>query len=79
MLLFLWFVFLWKKHKSITEKFEIAFGIVIFLSEFMMDKSGTIQIAGLTVVQYAALLLTVLGIRTAYQRINHTIAVVNID
>lgn len=58
-----------KKKKDMTKLFEIVFGLVIFLSEFMMDHSGTIQIAGLTIVQYAALLLIILGIT---KKVNHT-------
>ena len=58
-----------KKKKNMTKLFEIVFGLVIFLSEFMMDHSGTIQIAGLTIVQYAALLLIILGIT---KKVNHT-------
>lgn len=77
-LLFTVLYIFYKKGKSITEGFEIGFGVVIFLSEFMMDVSGTIQIAGLTIVQYAAVLLIIIGIVTCMKRVNHTKEVVNI-
>ncbi len=64
MLLFIICLVLLKKKKKITGIFEVSFGLVIFLSEFMMNHSGTIQIAGLTIVQYAALLLVLIGIHS---------------
>lgn len=56
-ILFLILFLRYRKGKRILVWFEVGFGVVIFLSEFMMDASGTIQIAGLTVIQYAAILL----------------------
>lgn len=70
-LLFLVLFFFYKKGKRITGGFEIGFGIVIFLAEFMMDVSGTVQIAGLTVVQYAAVLLMGIGICECAAEIRH--------
>ena len=40
----------------------MGFAVCIFLSEFMMDQTGVLLIAGLSVIQYAAIVLFVTGI-----------------
>ena len=51
------------KKKHLADVFCIGFAVCIFLSEFMMDQTGVLLIAGLSVIQYAAILLFVTGIR----------------
>lgn len=50
-------LFMYKKGKNIFLFTMAGFGISIFISEFLMDKSGTITYMNLTVIQYFALLL----------------------
>lgn len=50
---------LYRRGKRLFLVFCFGFAGTIFLSEFMMDKRGVILLAGLTVIQYAAILLAV--------------------
>lgn len=61
-LLFIILFILYIRKKRLLYIFVIGFSVTIFLSEFMMNKQGVVLIAGLTVIQYAAILLLVTGI-----------------
>lgn len=56
LLLALLFV-LYRMKKRLLVVFCSGFSVTIFLSEFMMDKQGTILVFGFSVIQFAALLL----------------------
>lgn len=60
LLLALLFV-LYRKKKRLSSVFCSGFSVTIFLSEFMMDKQGTILIFGFSVIQFAAILLLVIA------------------
>ncbi len=60
LLLALLFV-LYRKKKRLSSVFCSEFSVTIFLSEFMMDKQGTILIFGFSVIQFAAILLLVIA------------------
>lgn len=58
MLLLLAVLFLlYRKGKRLSGMFCIGFALTIFTSEFMMDQQGVLCFAGLSVIQYAAILL----------------------
>lgn len=61
-LLFIILIVLYIKKKRLLYVFITGFSVTIFLSEFMMNKQGVVMIAGLTVIQYAAVLLLFTGI-----------------
>lgn len=50
------------RKKSLTWRFCFGFAGCIFLSEFMMDQTGVLLIAGLSIIQYAAVALLATGI-----------------
>ena len=50
------------RKKHLADVFCMGFAVCIFLSEFLMDQTGVLLIVGLSVIQYAAVLLFVTGI-----------------
>lgn len=50
------------RRKRLLFVFTMGFSITIFISEFMMSTSGVVYIAGLSVIQYAAIVLLITGI-----------------
>ena len=61
-ILLILFFALHTKKKHFADVFSMGFAVCIFLSEFMMDQTGVLLIAGLSVIQYAAIVLFVTGI-----------------
>lgn len=57
LVLFLALLYLHKRRKRLLFVFCICFSTVIFISEFMMEGTGTIRVMGCSVIQYAAVLL----------------------
>ncbi len=62
LVLFLLMLVLIKIGKHVQLVFGLGFSFVIFISEYMMDVTGTILIFGLTVIQIASLVLAVLSV-----------------
>ncbi len=61
--LLLFFDILWMhKAKRVFGRTLLGFSGIIFLSEFFMDKRGTRMFFGITVIQYFAIILAVVGI-----------------
>lgn len=60
--LLLFAAFLFHRGKSIFGITLCGFGVVIWLSEFFMDKRGTRLFLGFSVIQYAAFFVLLLGI-----------------
>lgn len=56
-LLLILLLILFLKGKQLTVWFEAGFGLAIFISEFFMDAQGTILVLGLSVIQWAAVIL----------------------
>lgn len=50
-------LFLYKRRRRLRNVFCAGFALTVFVSEFMMDKKGVLLFAGLTAIQYAAVLL----------------------
>lgn len=50
-------LFLYRRHRRLSGVFCGGFALTIFASEFMMNKQGVMLFAGLTAIQYAAVLL----------------------
>lgn len=53
---------LYRKGKGLVRSFCCLFAFTVFLSEFMMDKRGVMLFAGLTAIQYAAVVLAFTGL-----------------
>ncbi len=51
-----------KKKKHIFSRLLIGFGFGIFISEFFYVQTGNVLIAGLNVIQYASIVLVIVGI-----------------
>lgn len=55
-------LFLYQRGRRLRNVFCVGFALTIFVSEFMMDKKGVLLIAGLTAIQYGAVLLALTAI-----------------
>lgn len=54
-------VALWRHKKIAFGYLQMGFGLMIFISEFFMDKRGTVQYMQMSVIQFFALGLMLLG------------------
>ncbi len=61
-LLLIWLIWLGRREKPLFGRMETGFGAVVFVSEFFMDQAGILRLAGLSLIQFAALLSVITGL-----------------
>lgn len=61
-LLLIWLIWLGRRGKPLFGRMETGFGAAVFVSEFFMDQAGILRLAGLSLIQFAALLCVITGL-----------------
>lgn len=64
--LLVWLILAERKKKPLFGRMEAGFGAAVFVSEFFMDQAGILRFAGLSFIQFAALLCMVTGMLYIY-------------